>query len=166
MSPSYFSDDIQEFLSFLAKHEVKYVIVGGEAVIFYGHARLTGDIDLLYEASDDNVDRLYQALMEFWEGNIPGIETEEDLKERGLILQFGVPPNRIDLINQIEGVSFEEVWNNKTEVQIAIKGEKLPLYYIGLDQLIKNKESLKRYKDLEDLKFLKEVSAKRKKPGK
>jgi predicted nucleotidyltransferase len=48
---SHFSEDIQEILALLAKHQVKYLIVGGEAVIYYGHARLTGDIDLFYEAS-------------------------------------------------------------------------------------------------------------------
>lgn len=161
MRPSYFSDDIQEFLSLLAKYKVKYAIVGGEAVIYYGYARLTGDIDLLYEAGDNNIDRLYQALMEFWAGNIPGIKKREELKESGVIIQFGVPPNRIDLLSEIEGLTFEEVWDNKAEVYIKIREKRMPLYYIGLDQLIKNKERLKRYKDLEDLKFLKEVRSKK-----
>ena len=45
MKSSYFSKDVREFLCLLYKYNVKYVIVGGEAVIFHGHARLTGDID-------------------------------------------------------------------------------------------------------------------------
>ena len=59
MKSSYFSIDIQEFLYLLSKHQVKYLIVGGEAVIFHGYARLTGDIDIFYDASPDNVEKLF-----------------------------------------------------------------------------------------------------------
>lgn len=45
MKVSHFSKDVREFLMLLAKYQVKYLIVGGEAVIYYGYARLTGDID-------------------------------------------------------------------------------------------------------------------------
>jgi len=40
MSPPFFSKDILDFLYLLAKYKIKYVIVGGEAVIYYGHAGL------------------------------------------------------------------------------------------------------------------------------
>jgi len=50
----YFSEDISEFIYLLYKYKVKYVIVGGEAVIYYGHARLTGDIDFFYESTREN----------------------------------------------------------------------------------------------------------------
>ena len=40
---SSFSPDIQDFLGTLHAHDVRFVIVGGEAVIFYGHIRLTAD---------------------------------------------------------------------------------------------------------------------------
>lgn len=60
----------------LAKHRVKFVIVGSEAVIYYGHARLTGDIDIFYQPSKANVKRLYAALREFWADNIPGLKKE------------------------------------------------------------------------------------------
>ncbi len=64
-------------------------------------------------------------------------------------------PNRIDLINKIDGVQFEEAWLNKKTTHIRIREETLPIHFIGLDQLIRNKETVKRYKDLEDLKYLK-----------
>ncbi|MCJ7811999.1 hypothetical protein MUP95_01595, partial [bacterium] len=66
-------------------------------------------------------------------------------------------PNRIDLINQIEGVSFEEAWKGKKVETLKIKGEQIPIYIIGLKQLIQNKKTMKRYKDLDDLKFLDKV---------
>jgi hypothetical protein len=66
MKELYFSKDILDFLYLLYKHQVKYLIVGGEAVIFYGHARLTGDIDFYYDRSTENVNKLFKALNKFW----------------------------------------------------------------------------------------------------
>jgi hypothetical protein len=95
MQADHFSLDTQEFLFLLNKYEVKYLMVGGEAVIYYGYARLTGDVDFFYEMSEENIPKLYQALEEFWGGNIPGIEDVSELNEPGLIFLFGAPPNRI-----------------------------------------------------------------------
>ncbi len=108
ISASHFSEDIQEFLSLLHRHQVEYLIVGGEAVIYYGLARLTGDVDFFYDRTPENVNRLFNALTEFWSGDIPGIEKPEELLEEGAIIQFGRPPNRIDLINAIEKVSLRK----------------------------------------------------------
>ena len=136
MRASYFSRDVQEFLKLLAGHEVKYLIVGGEAVIYHGCARLTGDVGFFFESAKKNVVKLYETLEDFWEGDIPGIKAFEELMEDGLILQFGVPPNRIDLINRISGITFREAWRGKETTSIEIGGEKAPIYLIGLEDLI------------------------------
>lgn len=140
--PSRFSADEDEFLSRLGENGVEYVIVHGEAVIFYGHAGLTGDIDVFYRRSADNVERLYRALEEFWAGDIPGIERKEELMQQGTIFQFGVPPNRIDLLNDIEAIQFEEAWKNRVARKHEIHGRQLDLNYIGIDDLIRNKAAL------------------------
>jgi len=155
MKTSNFSKDILEFLSLLYKYSVKYLIIGGEAVIYYGHVRLTGDIDLYYENTPENVDCLFKTLKEFWGGSIPGIERKEELAEPGIIVQFGVPPNRIDLLNKITGVNFPDAWQNRKTEKLKIKKEFIEIYYIGLNELIKNKKALKRPRDLEDLRYLK-----------
>jgi hypothetical protein len=154
MKSSHFSKDIQEFLLLLDKYKVRYVIVGGEAVIYYGYVRLTGDIDIFFESTPENVSKLYNALREFWEDQIPGIENISELLEPGIIIQFGVPPNRIDLINRIEGVEFNEAWEDKVTETITSNNQTSSVYYIGIKQLIKNKSSLDRPKDLDDLKYL------------
>ena len=158
MRASHFSEDIQEFLRLLAKHRVKYLIVGGEAVIYYGHARLTGDVAFFYEDSKQNVMGLFKALEEFWRGDVPGISKAEELLIPGMIIQFGTPPNRIDLLNNINAVTFRAAWLNRTTVDLRIKEGRVPVYYIGLAELNINKEDLKRYKDLEDLKYLRKAS--------
>lgn len=102
---SHFSSDTRALLELLRKHDVRYLIVGGEAVIFHGHARLTGDTDLFYGRDAANVERLFAALDEFWGGDIPGVEAPAELAAPGVIVQFGVPPNRIDLINEFDAVT-------------------------------------------------------------
>jgi hypothetical protein len=158
MKNSHFSRDIQEFLVLLAEYNVQYLIVGGEAVIYYGYARLTGDIDIYYNPSIENINKLYEALNEFWEGDIPEIKKADELGTLGSVIQFGVPPNRIDIMNQIESVTFSDCWKNKKTENITYKKKSVPVHYIGLAELIKNKESLKRNKDLEDLKYLKQIT--------
>lgn len=154
---SYFSPDILEFIKLLHAHQVRYVVVGGEAVIYYGHPRLTGDIDFFYDSGTENTLALFEALRGFWSGNIPGLERVEELREEGVIIQFGRPPNRIDLLNRIDGVDFAQAWRTRVTVAIQTVTEELPLHYLGLANLILNKEACARAKDQEDLKFLRQV---------
>lgn len=160
MSKSFFSQDVREFLYLLSKHKVKYLIIGGEAVIYYGHARLTGDIDIFYQRNSENAAKLFEMLNEFWEKNIPGINNKAELMQEGIVFQFGVPPNRIDLLNNIEKVEFIHAWKNKKEDSITRKGNEFNIFYIGLNELIENKKAVNRFRDKEDLKFLYELRKK------
>jgi len=136
---------------------VKYLIVGGEAVIYHGYARLTGDIDFFFEPSAENCARLFTALSEFWEGPVPGLAASDELLRPGLIVQFGVPPNRIDLLNLIGGVTFGQAWPNRRIVVLKGEREEVQIYYLGLEDLIRNKRAAGRHKDLDDLHFLESV---------
>ena len=160
MTPSHFSRDVLDLFVHLQKHGVRLLIVGAEAVIYYGFARLTGDIDLFYEPSLKNCRALYAALREFWSGDVPGIGSARDLARRGQIVQFGFPPNRIDLHNTISGVGFDEAWKDRITEQLLIRGKKVDVRYIGLAALIKNKKAVGRPKDLEDLKYLRAAAKK------
>lgn len=160
MRADYFSPDTQEFLILLEKYRVKYLIVGGEAVIYYGHARLTGDVDFFYDISKTNVQNLYQALLEFWGGSIPGVEDMKALSRPGMIFMFGVPPNRIDLLNNITHVTFQEAWPSRKTEQVVISNKNVPIHFIGLHDLIRNKEALGRPRDLEDLVYLRKIKEK------
>jgi len=155
LKPTAFSPDTLEFLRVLDRHGVRYVVVGGQAVIYYGYPRLTGDIDLFFDGDPENSSRLYRALLEFWEGSIPGIDSETELSQEGLILQFGRPPNRIDLMNRVDGLSFDEAWDTRLELRIQLKGEEIRIPYVSLGKLIQNKEAAGRPRDLEDLAYLK-----------
>ncbi|OQX87321.1 MAG: hypothetical protein B6D55_03710 [Candidatus Omnitrophica bacterium 4484_70.2] len=69
------------------------------------------------------------ALKEFWNSSIPGIKDKEELKEQGVIIQFGVSPNRIDLLNYIDGVEFKTAWKNRKTEHIFL-GIKKFLYIL------------------------------------
>jgi hypothetical protein len=160
MKPPHFSADVQDLLRLLYDHNVRYLVVGAEAVIYHGFPRLTGDADFFFDRAGANCRNLFEALLEFWGGPIPGVESAKSLSRDGMIFQFGVAPNRIDLINSISGVCFAEAWRGRVEQPLSLK-DKIPVYFIGLAELIKNKEAVGRPKDLEDLKYLREA-AKRK----
>ncbi len=154
IDPNYFSEDIKEFLKLLAECNVKYLIVGGEAVIYYGHTRLTGDIDIYYSLDNKNTENLFKALKKFWGGLIPNVDSIQDIRKKDMIIQFGLPPNRIDLINSLEPFTFNQAWENRLKEKLKIKGNIYPVYFIGIQDLIANKRIAGRNKDIDDLKFL------------
>ena len=154
LEASHFSADTLEFIRLLLKHSVHYVIVGGEAVIYHGHARFTGDVDFFYSIEGDNPERLFNALKEFWSGDIPSVGSPSDLMQPGYVIQFGRPPNRIDLLTSIDGVQFQEAWESREIVMIEGPSASLTSSILSLEKLIQNKRASGRPKDLDDLAFL------------
>lgn len=59
----------EKLLAKLARAEVKFTIIGGVAGALNGFVRTTEDVDILIEASADNVDRLLRELGHFGEGH-------------------------------------------------------------------------------------------------
>ena len=143
--------DIQEFLRLLDLHDVRYLLIGGFAVIFHGHDRLTGDIDFLYAQDEDNAARLYAALVAFWDGSVPGVAAPAELSEPGIVVQFGRPPHRIDLIGGIRGLPFDELWSRRVCTPLEGQGWISRIQIIGLRDLIRAKQIAGRAKDLDDL---------------
>ena len=155
-----FSADTRDLIRLLARHNVKYLLVGGVAVIYHGYARLTGDVDLFFEPTKANAKRLFGALREFWGGDVPHVGSAKDLLAKGVIIQFGTRPNRIDLMNRITGVTFKEAWSGRVVETISTRGGGSSLPIIGKAALKKNKRSLGRHKDLDDLQYIGTSTAK------
>jgi hypothetical protein len=148
------SPDFQAFIRLLHEHDVRYVVVGGEAVIHHGYPRLTGDIDFFYDRTPANCRRLFAALQEFWAGPVPAVDQAEDLCEPGVVVQFGRPPNRIDLINRLGTVSFGRAWRRRVVESMRAPSGTTPLYIIGLTDLVQSKRDAGRHKDLDDVEHL------------
>jgi hypothetical protein len=140
--------DFKEFIALLNEHEVRYLIVGGYAVAVHGHPRYTKDLDVWILTETGNAERLLLALEEFGFGSL-GL-TQGDFVTRDQVIQLGYPPNRIDILTSLEGVSFEDCYDSRATVEL----EGLLVPFISLDDLRKNKRALGRHQDLADLENL------------
>ncbi len=140
--------DWSEFLQLLNSHGVEYLIIGAHALAFYGHPRYTGDLDCFVSTRRENVERLFAALREFGFGE--GLPTVDEFCEQSKILMMGRMPLRIDVLNQIDGVTFETAWVNR----VAAKMGDIPVWFISVDDFKANKEASGRPKDLADLREL------------
>jgi hypothetical protein len=149
-----FSRDAQDFLRLLAKHEVRYLLIGGIAVIYHGYLRLTGDVDVFYDCSRENAQRLWHALLEFWGGSVPAVSEPIELEDPNVVIQFGRPPNRIDLIGGLPAVPFAEAWARRVCEEIEVQGVRVPVWVLALADLRRSKMQAGRKKDLDDLDHL------------
>jgi hypothetical protein len=86
---SVFSKDVQDLLKLLNHYGVRYIFIGGHAVVFCGNPRYTGDVDLFYDCSEPNANLLFQALTEFRRGVIPSIDHAAELTEYGMVFSSG-----------------------------------------------------------------------------
>jgi len=143
--------DYEEFLSLFNKHEVKYCIIGAFAVAFYAKPRYTKDIDILVEPSSDNASKVLKVLEEFGFGDLS--ISLDDLTNEGNILQLGYEPLRIDLLTKLEGFQFRDIWQNKKSGKYGSEN----VYFIGLDDLIRNKIQSDRPADRIDIDLLKKA---------
>lgn len=144
--------DQVDFVRLLAKHGVRALIVGAHALGFHARPRYTKDLDIFIEASPENGAKTVAALRDFGfaEANI----TAADLAERGRVIQPGFPPNRIDIMTNLSGVTFAEAWEHR--VAGSFGGE--PVFYIGRTELMRNKSAAGRHQDLADLDLLRRFS--------
>ncbi len=157
MNRSYLSDDMLDMAESFNRHQVDYVLVGGYAVIFYGYVRVTGDVDFFVRPAKENFAKLFSALMSFWGGAPPGISSPDDFQRPNTVVQFGQPPNRIDILTGIEGITFDEASRGKQVLIVTHNGNNLEIPVIGLEGLKKNKAAVNRLKDQNDLEFLKKL---------
>lgn len=142
------TQDFKEFIQLLNEKSVKYLLVGGYAVGFYGNPRFTKDLDLWMECSNENAEKIEEVLKEFGFGSL-GLTPDDFLDPDGII-QLGHPPARIDLIMGASGVIFEECFP-KREI-VLLDGVTVNL--INLEDLKINKKASGRYQDLADLENL------------
>jgi hypothetical protein len=141
--------DFEELFELLNRNNVRYLLVGGYAFAIYAEPRYTKDIDIFYEREPENAKKLLTTLYHFGFGSLE-IDEGDFLKE-GQVIQLGMPPYRIDLLNYIEGVSFDGAWENK---QNSRYGDQI-INVIGKQDLIKNKITAGRKQDLLDVENLK-----------
>ncbi|KAA0278640.1 MAG: hypothetical protein EDM79_04800 [Chloroflexi bacterium] len=142
------NSDFSDLLRIFNEHGVKYLVVGGYAVVQYAEPRYTKDLDVLIATDKKNAEAVYSALREFG-APLAGL-TSKDFAEDGFFFQMGVPPVRVDVIMGIPGVNFEECWNRRVEVDF----EGLSVIFISKQDLIVSKRAAGRPQDLMDADLL------------
>ena len=117
--------DFRELLECLGARDVRFLVVGGYAVAAHGH--------------------LLQALDDFGFGALGLVAG--DFIEPDRVVQLGYPPVRVDLLTSIDGVDFDECFDRRMELLL----DGLPVPFIALDDLRRNKRASGRPQDLADL---------------
>jgi predicted nucleotidyltransferase len=142
--------DFSDLLVELLEAKAEFLLVGGWAVVLYGHVRSTDDMDIFVRASLINSERVYAALEAFGAPlRAHGVEAAHFANE-GDAYRFGVAPLKVEILTKISGVSFVEALQGAKTFELG--GYEVP--YIGKAALIANKKAAARHKDLADVEEL------------
>jgi len=126
------NSDFSDLLKIFNDNKVRYMVVGGYALIQYAEPCFTKDLDLWVSTDSSNVVAIYKSLREF---GAPLTDlTEADFAEEGYFYQIGIPPVRVDILMGIPVLSFEKAWDQRVEVDF----DGLPVYFISRQDLIKS----------------------------
>lgn len=151
------SRDYEEFLASLNAHGVRYLLVGAHAVAHHARPRATKDLDVYVEPTAENAERVIVAVRDFFGGADIGI-TAADLTAPERVVQLGVAPARIDLLSSLSSIrDFGAAWERRVDARFG----SVEAHYIGLDDLIDEKESAGRDQDRADARSLRAARRRR-----
>ena len=142
------NSDFRDLLAEFNAAGVEFLVVGAHALAAHGLVRATKDLDLWVRPSSSNAVRILEALRRF--GAPLHDLTPDDLAEPGVVFQIGVEPVRIDLLTDIDGVTYEDAWSGRLQ---ATFGDQI-VSVIGRSELIQNKRAAGRDQDLVDVRWL------------
>ncbi|MEM6279973.1 MAG: hypothetical protein AAF733_10875 [Verrucomicrobiota bacterium] len=138
----------KDLLVILDQEDVRYLVVGGYAVIFHSQPRYTRDLNIWLEPTAENAGKIMRAFALF------GISTfgldQSDFESEGTQLNIGMPPVAIDFLTSLPGVAFDQAWKNRETV--VMKGT--PIQYLSKTDLIAAKREAGRAIDLADIEEL------------
>jgi len=137
--------DFKEFIGLMISANVRFVMIGGYAYNLYRNPRATGDIDFFVAISSDNETRVRRVLIEFGLGTTLPDDSQALLVD-GKVLMLGRSPFRIDILTNIDGVTYDEVEASCEKICL----DELWVPVISPQMLLRNKEASGRPKDLLD----------------
>jgi hypothetical protein len=140
--------DFSDLFAALNDAGARYLLVGGYALAVHGVPRFTKDLDVWTDPTPENARLVMDALRSFGAA-LESLE-EVDLARAGIVFQIGVPPNRIDIITEIEGVNFSDAWPARVITRYGDQS----IAVIGRAHFIANKRATGRPQDLLDAEVL------------
>ena len=139
-----FNRDFQDFIQALNQASVRYVLVGGYAVILHGYNRTTGD------RTEFNYQRLSVAFeifgMPMFDMTIGNFLENDEMD----VFTFGRPPVSIDIMVSVKGLNFNDIYEGADNKMI----EGLAVKLISRSDLILAKKESGRHKDMDDIDHL------------
>jgi predicted nucleotidyltransferase len=152
----------------MVRHGVRFIVIGGQAEYIFGSPRVTYDVDLCYERSGENLDRLSAALKELGvtlrgaPAGLPFLLDSRTLK-MGSNFTFQSAIGDLDLLGHVEPIGdFHELDRRADTYSVG----NYELRVIGLDDLIRIKRHLNRSKDRDSLYQLLAIKRVREETGK
>jgi hypothetical protein len=156
--------DFEATLKLLSERGVNFVVIGGYAATLHGSAYLTRDLDICYERTPENMERLVRALSPYrprLRGAPEGLPFVFDMKtlSNGMNFTLATDLGDIDLLGHVSGLGEFPA--------VALDAISMPLFggeyrVASLDSLIRSKRAAGRNKDLNvlpELEALKEMHA-------
>jgi hypothetical protein len=149
----------------LARHEVRYVVVGGVAVVLHGHARVTGDLDIAVDLAPDEARRAIDALLEL--GLRPSVPVDprdfadpavrsrwvaEKMMQVFSMRDPNDPLRQVDLFAEDRG--FEGLWERAVQVRVGSGDVRVA----SIPDLIEMKRTAGRAQDLADIEALQQIA--------
>jgi predicted nucleotidyltransferase len=132
----------------LNEKKIKYLLIGGYAVGFHGYPRATNDLDIFISRDIETANLMVSALKDFG-FDTPQLNEDLFLKEKNIV-RMGIAPMRIEILNTISGVTFEDCYREKIIEEI----DGIKVCIINLEFLKINKKASGRHKDLDDIENL------------
>ena len=157
MRPEEPNADFHDVLRAFVDHDVRFLVVGAHALAAHGIPRATQDLDVWIDASPANAARTWRALVAFGAPLEDLSIHDSDFSRPNVVVQVGMPPNRVDILTGVTGVEFEDAWPDRAEGMV--EGVRVPV--LGRDALIQNKRAAGRHKDLGDVEALEKGARRR-----
>ena len=155
--------DPTDIFATLNRAKVKYLVVGGIAVVMYGIRRTTGDVDLCVHLTADNLERLVSALKRI--GFVPRVPApiigladaktrrfwtrRKGMKVYSFIEPYGIPPRNVDVMVNL-AKNFDALYRRRKIV--TLRGVAVPL--MPVHELARMKRRAGRPQDLQDVQDL------------
>jgi predicted nucleotidyltransferase len=146
-------EDLKQLLLAFNEHGVEYLVVGGYAVGIYAEPRATKDLDLFIRSEVRNSEAVYRALAAYG-APIAGLTPADFRDDPHSVFQIGHPPARVDILQAIDGVAFEEAWPKRIEATL----DDVSAHVICAEHLIQNKLKSGRTRDLADVEAVREAN--------
>lgn len=142
------NQDFRDLLLVFNEENVKYLIVGGYAMIKYTEPRYTKDLDVWVSPDAENAEKVFNALVKY--GAPVSSMSSKDFMRPGFFFTMGIAPNRIDILFDLTGLTFETAWKRRVPAMIG----EIETNFLSRIDLIINKEAVGRKQDLADVEKL------------